>query len=765
MEDLMIDSTLKVTLVDSDSELAFSIAVDGSPVSFRKRFHRRVFIQFFSEPGNRPLHVQDVLKKDTYQNGEGEFDYSLALRKNNMDVSIPYTLFAPFHFGDLIAMRINLENSTTGAIAAFASLSLIGTKAGKLVQNNVMLMEEYLRSGIPEEELIQKIWYWMGINAGRKTSLERSIRLLKELAEKGSANAAGKLHELYNDGRLVSKDKNESGKWLQCLEQIKRDSALSIGEKGPVAIPEKIIDDASLEKCEQLAEAGYPEAKWLLYIFSCSPQGQSYNRDLAFSWLKSAAEDGVQRAVRVLAEAFQKNYGFISKEHAEDYLSVLRKAADTKQPLAEYLLYQIYNDGLCLGQSIQKDKKRAHSMLRAAAEDGSIEAAYDLWEAYEHGNQFLTDPKDAWEWLKLAADHGFPAAEERIGDLYIDGKGVVKDNEEGFSYMSKAADHNNWDAQLKIYQCYNHGFYKDVLFEKDHDQAFSLLRKYAEAGNPKACLLIVDKYEHGNQMLMEHREVIRYLENSAGSGYAPAMYRLANVLLDGFYVRPDTNKAKKLLDEAAGNGFPEAQFALYQYYVSGYKSLKNVQPNRERAYKWLLKAAQSSPEAQYEIWVLGNSEENADLDIPAQDAMDYLFRSAAQNYSPAIYQVGMAYGKGLGVDRNPKRGIELIGKAVSLHNPEAMYTLAEMRSKGEFDGEAVKQDSEEGIHYLLLSAELGYPPACARIQKFYSDGSLPEESELWLKDMMEKAEFPANNQQASVSVSNGEAAAAIQKNK
>ncbi|WP_010632093.1 tetratricopeptide repeat protein [Sporolactobacillus vineae] len=761
MDELMIDSTLRVNLIEKDdSVLTFSFVIEGPPLTWRERLHRKIFVQLYSEPGNHPVHVPDVHKNEPYKNDEGEFDYSMGLRKDKMQLAVPYEYLPEVKFGDLITARISLENSATGAILGLERLSLIGTEKGTLVENSVELMESYLTSGLDEKEQIEKTWYWMELNAERKPLLEQGIGFLKEIAGKGSADAAMKLHELYEGGRLVPIDHGEARKWLQHAEKIKRNELIPGGAAGKEQIPDKIVDEDSLKKCEQLARAGYPEAKWLIYLFSLSPQGKSYNRDTAFNWLKSAAADGVQRAVRSLADAYRKHYGFISRTDAEDYLAVLKKAADTKQPLAEYYLYQIYSDGDCLGQPLGKNEKQAYDMLREASEDGSVEAAYELWHAYEDGNRFLEEEKAALKWLAIAAEREFPPAEERLGDLYLDGKGVKQDSAQGLELLKKAADHQNWDAQLKLYQGYSRGFYKNIFFDKDQAQADVLLRKYAEDGNPKACLLIADKYEQGNSMVMEHREVFHYLAIAAKEDYAPAKFRMANILLDGYYVREDREKAKQLLNEAAASGLPEAQFALYRYYTTGYKSISASGVNRERAVRWLLKAAQKLPEAQYEVWALRNDGQSASMDVTQEQSMDFLFRSASMNFSPALYRVGMAFGTGTGVDKNPERGIRLIEKAAALHNPEAMYTLAELKTKGTFEGASVKQDSEEGMHLLLLSAELGYAPACERIKKFYEAGDLPGESEVWLKTIFRN--LPASERK-NLNLSSGDAEAAAGK--
>lgn len=744
MENSTTNSMLNVSLENTDNEVGMTIVLQVAAENLirKLRRHRAISIQLYKEPGNIPLLVQSGLESGTYRNEDGEFDYSFPLRKDQMHILIPYAILPLFRYGDLVSGQISLDNSATGEVLSHETLPLFATKEGYLEPLTPGALEEYLRSGISLDERWEKTSYWLDHYSQDNQVLSAGLDLLKELAAGGLPEAENKLYELYSDEHLSVYDEDEANKWHARLEQKEQPRSSASEEEEPAdpkGLPEKITDEAALKTSEQLAEEGSLDAMWMIYTFSRSPQGASFSKDQAFSYLKTAAQGGLEKAVPALADAYEKNYVFISKENAGEYLVLLESAAEKNLPLAEYLLFQIYYDGVCLGQPVRGDKKKAYTMLNTAAKDGSVEAAYSLWKFYENGNEFLMEQADALKWLAVAADQGYAAAETRLGDLYIDGKCLKKDNEKGLSYLGEAAEKNNWDAQMKQFQSYYEGRYKDILFQKDTKKAYTLLAKFADAGNPKARMLIMDKYENGNEMMMEHREAAGYLKAAADSWYAPAMYKLANVLLDGVYLRQDQDSAKKLLEGAAAAGYPEAQFALYQYYYSGYKTLKNEQVNRERAYKWLLQAAQALPAAQYEIWVLSKDKNNSDMEMTLQDAVEYLFRSAARKYSPALYQVGIAFGDGTNVDKNPERGIALIEEAVSLHNPEAMYTLSELRTKGKFGGESVKQDAKEGLHLLLLSAELGYPPACHRVWQLYSEGNLPEESEVWVKEIKDSA--------------------------
>ncbi|MFT8363700.1 MAG: tetratricopeptide repeat protein [Sporolactobacillus sp.] len=744
MEQLTDSQLFDVDFENADDQLEWTLTFQalGELTSRKLKRHRAVAVQVFLEPAHQLIHVdQQADNRPEYINEEGDLDFVLPMRADRLQLTIPYSVFPELHYGDFVSIRVRLENETTGELLHDTEFTLIATKKGNLDILTNHGMEVYLKSGLPAEERYPKIVYWIEQNADNAALLTKAIALLNELVAGGSLDAAKKIHELYSESRYAVADPQAAATWEKQIIQLKR-AALTAREKEEAArhqLPDQITDDAALAKCEQFAQQGNLVAKWLIYRYSLTAQGKGYDKEKAFTFAKEAAEAGLTEAIAALADAYASNYVFVAKEQVKDYLAVLKSAAEKKEPLAEFLIFKIYYYGKCLGENLPIDKKAAYYYLCLSAEGGHVDAAFRIWTFFENGNEFLMEETDALKWLKVAADHGHPAAEARLGDLYIDGKLVSKDDDKGLAFLQKAADKHNWDAQLILYQSYYNGRYKDILFDQDKKKAFNFLEQFASGGNAEASVQIMRSYLKGNEMNLEHREAVNYLRMAVAAHYAPAMYLMADLLLDGLYLPQDLKEAKNLLQEAAASDFAEAQFALYHYYCYGYKSLKNAAINKERAYKWLLKAAQSLPAAQYEVWLLSRDRHYADFEISAEEALDYLFRSAAKNYSPALFRVGMAFGWGEGVEKNTARGIQLIEQAASQNHPEAIFSLSEIRTSGSFGEEAVETNPEQGLHLLLLSAELGFGPACQKVGELYAAGQLADESEKWIRQIVDTA--------------------------
>ena len=74
------------------------------------------------------------------------------------------------------------------------------------------------------------------------------------------------------------------------------------------------------------------------------------------------------------------------------------------------------------------------------AEDGMVEAQFNLGLVYRKGLGSSGDPAEAVRWFRAAADAGFHRAQFNLGELYEDGAGVDRDLIQAFRWF-KLAEH------------------------------------------------------------------------------------------------------------------------------------------------------------------------------------------------------------------------------------------------------------------------------------------------------------------------------------
>jgi len=84
------------------------------------------------------------------------------------------------------------------------------------------------------------------------------------------------------------------------------------------------------------------------------------------------------------------------------------------------------------------------------AEQGDVDAQYNLALMYTDGKGVTQDYKEAFNWFRKAAEQGFGNAQHNIAVTYADGKGVVQDYKEAVNWFRKAAEQGDGDAQVNL---------------------------------------------------------------------------------------------------------------------------------------------------------------------------------------------------------------------------------------------------------------------------------------------------------------------------
>ena len=107
-----------------------------------------------------------------------------------------------------------------------------------------------------------------------------------------------------------------------------------------------------------------------------------------------------------------------------------------------------FNDGWVAYE--KGDYKTAFNEWKPLAEQGDIEAQYNLGWAYVNGEGVLKDDKEAVKWYRKAAEQGYAKAQSNLGWAYENGRGVLKSYRKAYRWYAKAADQDLPEAQLDI---------------------------------------------------------------------------------------------------------------------------------------------------------------------------------------------------------------------------------------------------------------------------------------------------------------------------
>ena len=128
-----------------------------------------------------------------------------------------------------------------------------------------------------------------------------------------------------------------------------------------------------------------------------------------------------------------------------DYLAQ-RKAAEQGDVEAQFNLAGMYAEGL----GVAKDEAEATKWYRKAAEQGDIDAQFNLGGRYVDGRGVEKNEVEAVKWYLKAADQGDAYAQFNLGMMYAEGRGVAKDEAESAKWYSKAAEQGNPEVQAAL---------------------------------------------------------------------------------------------------------------------------------------------------------------------------------------------------------------------------------------------------------------------------------------------------------------------------
>ena len=100
-----------------------------------------------------------------------------------------------------------------------------------------------------------------------------------------------------------------------------------------------------------------------------------------------------------------------------------------------------YNKGLAAAES--GDFATALRKFRPLAEQGNVDAQYNLGRMYGEGYGVPLDDKTALKWYTLAAEQGVASAQTNLGWMYDKGYGVKQDNVYAHMWGNIAASNGN----------------------------------------------------------------------------------------------------------------------------------------------------------------------------------------------------------------------------------------------------------------------------------------------------------------------------------
>jgi len=490
------------------------------------------------------------------------------------------------------------------------------------------------------------------------------------------------------------------------------------GQGTPISFPQ------ALEWYQAAAEKGHGEGHF--GAGSCLMRMERIPRGVR-SWYQNIAEDEPERAAELGALLgtrmdLEDPYK-LAREH-------LIEAGRQGHKEAPYRLAEL----LVRGLGGERAPEKAHDLYIVAAAAGIAGAEYGLGELYRQGEGCEANSDTAFTWYKRAAgkghlpaqlmvaqhliarstpddliearqwlrpgsEHGAPHADFLLAVIDLSPTTPERDEERGKTHLRRAASKGHLHAMKRLGQIYDEGRLGEA---RNATEAAGWYKKAAETGDVESQFAIGRMYARGEGVPQITTSAARWFAKSAEGGHALAQFNYAVFLERGEGVLQDAQSARDFLTRAAEQGLAAAQFKL----------------GRDLLHE---SAAQQD-------------------DVAQQDGLDWLEKAASQEHVGALALLGLLYGSGDQITRDPRRAIAYLQHAAALgHGPsylqlahllhaehapiqevldtligasqagsaEAEFTLARMY----FSADGVEGDVPKAVKWLESAASHGHPQA------------------------------------------------------
>jgi TPR repeat protein len=207
--------------------------------------------------------------------------------------------------------------------------------------------------------------------------------------------------------------------------------------------------------------------------------------------------------------------------------------------------------------------------------------------------------------------------------------------------------------------------------EKNLDEALKWCKRAAEAGCSQAMESLGFSYFDGSHGVEKDKAMaVMWLERAVAEGDHPdALFILGHTYLRGHPgVDKDVALGVEYMEKAAEQGHPQSQTWFGVMYRNG---SDGVVQHVEMCLKWLEKAAE-----QGEARALNLLGRHYYVTEEYVKSVLYWEKAAAQGHSAAQFGLGVCYGNGLGVERNPETSLDFILKAAEGGDETALQARA-----------------------------------------------------------------------------------------
>jgi len=309
----------------------------------------------------------------------------------------------------------------------------------------------------------------------------------------------------------------------------------------------------------------------------------------------------------------------------------------------------------------------------------------------------------AVELAKPLAEAGNADALYLMGYAHESGQGAEASRDQALAFYRKAADAKHLDASYRM---------AFILLasedEKEREQARESLETAARSDVAVAGRILGEAYLLGRLTpTADPDKAVFWWQRAADAGDIPSILLLAR-FYDGQFGFPELRDLPKALEnfgKAAGMGNAGSMAALGSRLLNGEPEIRDEEKGRE----WLKKAIEAKEYSAH--LALGDYEENVNKDLKAALAEYERGKDAGQ--VDCMLRVAAFHMEGKGVEKDLKRGLNILEQAAKAGSPMAHFQIAAHMLTAE------EPDLIAGYAHLVTAANSNLVDAQNELGLFY----------------------------------------------
>jgi TPR repeat protein len=324
-------------------------------------------------------------------------------------------------------------------------------------------------------------------------------------------------------------------------------------------------------------------------VGGCYYRGEGVTKDNAQAvvWFQKAAEQDDINAHHMLEILREENYPSAIRR--------LLRRAEEGDIEAQYQIAWEYESGVEIPRNVSKAFKWYQ---RAASKDVcewypesvrkvNANAQYNLGRCYADGLGVRQDDEKAFLWYLKVAEQGVSIAQRKVGEYYEKGICVKEDKNEAVAWYEKAAAQGDDTARIQLEALRKEGYEAPSLSPALFSLEFQAQLKLAKEGDAHAQAYIGYCYASGKEVKQDYDQAFIWYQKAALKRDADAQDSLGRCYQNGWGVKEDYTKAVAWYLKAAEQGSAGAQNNLGLCYEEG----TGVKQDKNEAAVWYEKAA------------------------------------------------------------------------------------------------------------------------------------------------------------------------------